>query len=218
MSKRLENLGGAAAGIAHDINNQLTLIANHIAAGNVQPALEAVAQCAGLTQSLLAYARGEAIELRPIEPAGFLRAFLSRLRLPKGVRLLAEVPPVLPRIAADPFALERALNNLIANACSAMNNDGTVRISASPLTMEISDSGPGISPENGARIFDPFFTTKGERGTGLGLAIVRDIMRQHSGSATLHSQPGCGARFTLQFKGYGMTGFKASPRKIAPAA
>jgi len=81
-----------------------------------------------------------------------------------------------------------------------MDGRGTLRITASPRTIEVSDSGPGIPPDSRKRIFDPFFTTKGVHGTGLGLSIVRDLMRQQGGSVTVHSEPGRGARFTLNFR------------------
>jgi signal transduction histidine kinase len=224
---RLETMGFAAAGIAHDINNQLTLIVNHLSMQNPDGALEAVDRCAALAQSLLDCARGETVALRPLDPVAFLRRFLARQVLPKGVRLVTQMVPALPLILADPLSLDRALTNLIANACAAMGNEGILLVFAGPQRIEIADSGPGVSPDQQQRIFEPFFTTKGKQGTGLGLSIVRDVMRQHGGSATVHSEPGHGARFTLQFRTprktspagpQGITGLSASPRKIAPAA
>jgi len=221
--ERLEAIGSAAAGIAHDINNQLILIVNHISMKDSDRALAAVARCAALTRSLLDFSRGEPVPLQPLDPGVFLREFLASLQLPQGVRLVADIPVSLPAIAADALTLERALTNLVSNACAAMKNSGTLTISASARQIEIGDSGPGIPPDWATRIFEPFFTTKGPEGTGLGLAIVRDIMRRHRGSATVRSQPGSGAVFTLRFpavtlKDQGVTAFKASPRRIAPAA
>ena len=199
-------MGSATAGIAHDINNQLNLILNHlsildpVALPDVAGALEAVRRCSALTGSLLSYARGESIQIGPLDPSVFLRCFISQLRVPKGIILAPEIPDVLPAIAADPLALTRALNNLISNALAAMRDRGVLSIRAARQTIEIGDSGPGIPPELQAAIFEPFFTTKGAHGTGLGLSIVREIMRQHSGSVTLRSKPGIGSRFTLRFR------------------
>ncbi|HWE49493.1 MAG TPA: ATP-binding protein [Bryobacteraceae bacterium] len=220
------NIGSAAAGMAHDINNQLTIIVNHLSTQDRTPsivaALEAVNRCADLAASLLSRAHGETVQLRPHDLSAFLSGFIAKLHLPEGVRLITGLPASLPPIAADPLALGRALTNLISNACAAMNNNGTLRIATSPCQIDIEDSGPGIPAADRARIFDPFFTTKGERGTGLGLSIVRDIMHGHGGSVTVESEPGRGTRFTLRFRAagedYGVTGFNASPRKIAPAA
>jgi two-component system NtrC family sensor kinase len=218
-----ERIGSAAAGIAHDINNQLTIIVNHLSLQNrtasIVAALAAADRCAALTASLLSSARGEIVQLSPLDSGSFLAAYLGKLNLPDDVRLVSDLPASLPPIAADPLALERALTNLISNACAAMNNAGTLRISASAQQIDIEDSGPGIPSEDTDRVFDPFFTTKGTHGTGLGLSIVREMMRRHGGSVTVQSEPGHGTRFTLRFRApYGVTGFSASPRKIAPAA
>jgi signal transduction histidine kinase len=221
-----ESIGSAAAGIAHDINNQLTIIVNHLSSLNRTPpiiaVLVAVDRCAALAASLLCSARGEAIELRSVDAGAFLLEYLEKLKLPDGIWLVSDVPATLPRIAADPPAIERALTNLISNACAAMKNAGTLRISASSRQIDIEDSGPGIPSGDTGRVFDPFFTTKGSQGTGLGLSIVREIMHHHGGSVAVWSEPARGTRFTLRFRpaneDYGDTGLSASPRKIAPAA
>jgi two-component system NtrC family sensor kinase len=230
-AEKLERLGSAAAGIAHDINNQLTLIVNHLSSQNltgrnpypVDAALAAVDRCASLTESMLTCARDQKVPLEPLDLCAFLGEVLAKIHLPKGVWLVTQIPASLPLIAADPLTLERALSNLLSNACTAMNNAGTLRISASARKIEVADSGPGISPDDIGRVFEPFFTTRGAQGTGLGLAIVREIMHQHCGSVSVRSDPGRGAQFTLRFRTFrsgnqGATGFSASPRKIAPAA
>jgi signal transduction histidine kinase len=200
-SSRLEMIGSAAAGIAHDINNHLNLILNHLALPDIEGARLAADRCAVLTASLLNYCKGNSMELAPTSPAAFLRDFVEPLRLPEGIDLRLAVPPFLPTIMADPMALTRVLTNLIANACDAMDGTGTIMIMASPRSIEVSDSGPGIPVESGKRIFEPFFTTKGANHTGLGLSIVRELMRQQGGSVTVvRSDPGCGAHFMLQFR------------------
>jgi signal transduction histidine kinase len=199
-STRMEMIGSAAAGIAHDINNQLHLIVNHLSLTDVEGAQRAAERCAALTASLLAYCKGDPVEVSSTNPAVFLRNFVARLRLPEGIHLQLNVPALIAAIAADPLALTRVLTNLISNACDAMDGKGTLRITASPRMIEVSDSGRGIPFEIANRIFEPFFTTKGAQGTGLGLSIVRELMRQQGGSVTAHSAPGRGARFTLHFR------------------
>jgi two-component system, NtrC family, sensor kinase len=199
-SDRLEMIGSAAAGIAHDMNNQLNLIVNHLALCDIAAAQRAAERCSALTASLLDYCKGNPIEVSSTNPAAFLRKFVTQLRLPESTDLHLNAPALLPAIAADPLALTRALTNLISNACDAMDGRGTLRITASPCIIEVSDSGPGIPAQLAKRIFDPFFTTKGAHGTGLGLSIVRELMRQQGGSVTVHSEPGRGAQFTLRFR------------------
>jgi signal transduction histidine kinase len=200
LESRLEMIGSAAAGIAHDINNQLTIIVNHLALPDLEAAQRATERCSALTASLLAYCKGDPIEVSSTNPAVFLRTFIAQLRLPEGVDLHLSVPALLPAISTDPLALTRVLTNLISNACDSMDGKGTLRITASPHAIEVSDSGGGIPVELAKQIFDPFFSTKGAKGTGLGLSIVRELMRQQGGSVTAHSEPGRGAQFTLKFR------------------
>jgi signal transduction histidine kinase len=197
---RLENIGSATAGIAHDINNHLTLILNHLELSDVAAAREAAARCCALTSSLLSYSRGESLALRPVPVAEFLQSYVDTLHLPPGVRCTLQLELPLPEIQAEPLELGRVLGNLIVNACDAMDNQGSLHIRATQKTIEVRDSGPGIPAARLKRIFDPFYTTKGVRGTGLGLAIVRDIMRRHGGAATVRNEPGNGATFTLKFR------------------
>jgi len=199
MNTRLEMLGTAAAGIAHDINNQLTLILNYIETTDLEGARKAASRCTALTAGLLSYSRGEALVLEALDVGKFVSEFAAQLTLPPGVLLTIDLKPSLPPIQADPIALHRVLTNLVSNACDAMKNQGALRITASAGTIEVSDSGPGVAPADRKRIFEPFVSTKGSNGTGLGLAIVREIMQQHRGSVVVDSAPGEGAKFTLRF-------------------
>jgi signal transduction histidine kinase len=196
----METIGSAAAGIAHDINNQLTLIVNHLALRDLESAQQATERCSALTASLLAYCKDDPLDVAPTNPVAFLRNFARYLQLPEGIEIRLNIPVLLPSISADELALTRVLTNLIDNACDAMDGKGTLRITASPWAIVVSDSGRGIPLELQKRIFDPFFTTKRSKGTGLGLSIARDLMRQQGGSIAVYSEPGRGARFTLHFR------------------
>jgi len=99
--------------------------------------------------------------------------------------------------------------NILLNALQAMPNGGTLGVRAEVASISgdgadagtiaritISDSGPGIAPEDLDRIFEPYFTTK-ENGTGLGLALTRRIILEHGGSIRAETVPGGGARFII---------------------
>jgi signal transduction histidine kinase len=101
--------------------------------------------------------------------------------------------------------LVQAVLNVVLNAHQALEHGRDGRIAISTRTdgdqavLEVTDNGPGISPELQERVFDPFFTTKSpDKGTGLGLAIAFDIARDHGGQLDVRSRPGEGATFSLR--------------------
>ena len=77
--------------------------------------------------------------------------------------------------------------------------DGQI-VARDQAVVSVSDTGPGISPENMARVFEPYFTTK-KSGTGLGLLIVRRVVREHGGEIELTSKPGDGTRMVVRLPG-----------------
>ena len=120
----------------------------------------------------------------------------------RGVALKADLGAAGGELdGAAAASLRDALTNLILNALHATGTGGRVSLSTSEeggrLTVSVSDTGPGVAPEQRERIWEPFFTTK-QRGTGLGLAIVRKRIEEVGGSARLApAAPGEGARFEL---------------------
>ena len=100
------------------------------------------------------------------------------------------------------FLLEQVLQNLIKNACDAMNGSGRIDIVAhavgESIVIEIGDSGPGFAPGVAEHVFDPFFTTKPPgKGTGLGLSICYAIMNELGGRIACGNRPQGGAWFRL---------------------
>ena len=104
-------------------------------------------------------------------------------------------------IAADPELLHRALSNLVLNAVHAMPKGGTLTLRThgydGKVTIEVSDTGSGLTPEECQRIFTPYYTSK-EHGTGLGLAIVQSVVSDHGGRISVQSEPGKGTTFTIE--------------------
>jgi two-component system NtrC family sensor kinase len=108
----------------------------------------------------------------------------------------------LPLINCRPGELSQVIMNLLINACDAIEQEGEVTLSSyfenASISIQVSDTGVGISEEHMLKLFDPFFTTKDiGKGTGLGLSISHGIVRRHGGSLTVSSQLGKGTTFTV---------------------
>jgi len=131
-------------------------------------------------------------------------------------------------VRGDPAALEQTFLNFFINALEAMEKGGRLLVATdlyrsrwqpyggseaaeTHIRVHISDTGPGIAPENLGRIFDPFFTTK-EEGTGLGLSVAHEIIKEHDGYVDVKSRPGEGTTFTITFP---LAGETVSP-DVAP--
>ena len=119
-----------------------------------------------------------------------------------GANVRAVVEPDLPQIAADRLRLRQALDNLISNAATHAGGEIVVRAVASDggVVLSVSDSGPGIPPEEQEHVFEAGVRLAPERpGSGLGLAVVRAIADAHGASVSLESEPGRGATVGLAF-------------------
>ncbi|HYF69267.1 MAG TPA: ATP-binding protein [Ohtaekwangia sp.] len=108
-------------------------------------------------------------------------------------------------VRADAALIEQVIINLLKNAMEAVPHDGTGRIKIAVqrkhtgrIAITVQDNGAGIDPEIIDTIFVPFFTTK-ENGTGIGLSLSRQIMKLHNGNIQVHSSPGTGSRFTMEW-------------------
>jgi two-component system, NtrC family, nitrogen regulation sensor histidine kinase NtrY len=112
-------------------------------------------------------------------------------------------PDVPTLIQADPDQMKRAIINIMDNAIDAMNKKGRIGIRASfdreslQVRIEITDSGPGVPPEDRLKLFLPHYSTK-KKGAGLGLAIVNQIIRDHNGTVEIENAKPNGAKFTIQ--------------------
>jgi two-component system sensor histidine kinase BaeS len=123
----------------------------------------------------------------------------------KGLNWQAQIPDDLPDLLADPDRLAQAIGNLYSNAVKFTPKGGEVIVSAGvevdQLWIQVSDTGPGIPPQDQERIFQPFYRGNQERrivqGMGLGLTIARDIVHAHGGQIQVGSEPGSGAKFII---------------------
>ncbi len=158
---------------------------------------ESADRISGLVQGLRSYARAGRDLVGGVDVREgldeTLRLLAHRLEHVEVVRHYEEVP----EITAHPGELNQVWTNIIVNALDAMGQRGRLDVATRPtdggVEVAITDSGPGIPPENLDRIFEPHFTTKGGRiayGLGLGLSICRQIVRRHGGQIDIDSQPG----------------------------
>ena len=106
----------------------------------------------------------------------------------------------LPPVQADATLLRRAIENLVLNAMDAMPAGGVLMLRTSheggDASLEISDTGSGLTPEECERLFTPYYTTK-QHGTGLGLAIVQSVVSDHGGRISVESEAGVGTSFHI---------------------
>jgi len=180
-----------------------------------------------LVQQILSYCRQQPTELRRLPLKAVVHDTMAMLKATVPVRFsftvhCAEEPT---SILADKTQIEQVIINLVTNAAQAIgNHSGAINIGvelisadapelatcplpAGPfdhtsrvIRLSVTDNGPGIPPEIQDRIFEPFFTTKpvGE-GTGLGLSVVQGIVKSHSASIHVDSEPGQGTKFSIYF-------------------
>ncbi|HET7239704.1 MAG TPA: PAS domain S-box protein [Gemmatimonadales bacterium] len=226
---RLEAVGRLAGGIAHDLNNMLgailgfsellvrTFTPEDPRAADVQQIIGAAQRSAQLTRQLLAFARRELIQPRPLDLNHVVRGAEAILRpvIGENVRLTLRLSSDGAVIFADPARVEQILINLVLNARDAMPQGGRVTVETATLTLEdlgakrrldvggeavsryvmlaVHDTGHGMDAATLQRIWEPFFTTKpAGRGTGLGLSVVYGSVQQSGGFVWAESTPGEG--------------------------
>ncbi|MEZ4399565.1 MAG: ATP-binding protein [Kofleriaceae bacterium] len=180
-------------------------------------------RAASLTRQLLAYSGQGSLVIEPTDIGETVRELQSMMAVAASRRttLVLDLAEPLPSIMADRGQLQQVVMNLLTNAAEALPDGvGTVTVRTGTeactaerlanvygagelpaqtyVTLEVIDTGVGMSAEVTARMFDPFFTTKGT-GRGLGMSAVLGIVRSHRGVITVTSTPGDGTRFKLLF-------------------
>ncbi len=134
---------------------------------------------------------------------GVAQLFQAQFEAPgrPAIRCVLELDRSVELVAADPELLHRALSNLVLNAMDAMPQGGSLTLRTQQkdgkVSIQVSDTGSGLTQEECARIFTPYYTSK-KHGTGLGLAIVQSVVSDHGGTIAVHSDPGHGATFTIE--------------------
>jgi signal transduction histidine kinase len=163
-----------------------------------------IARLDQVLNGFLRFARPDELRLQPLQLETIVSDVVTTIR-PEAERMRVtvktEIPRGLPDVNADAAMLRQALLNLALNACQAMPDGGTLKISCRTaarrrVEIDVEDTGVGIPPEHLQKIFDLYFTTK-EKGTGVGLSMVYRIVQLHDGEVEVQSTPGHGTRFRL---------------------
>jgi two-component system cell cycle sensor histidine kinase/response regulator CckA len=222
---KLESLGTLAGGIAHDLNNILTVISGNIGLAQLEApsdastllsflskAGQASQHAAHLSSQLLTFSKGGAPLKRVASISDLLGQAADFSLHGSSLRAELDIPVDLWKAEIDPAQIEQVINALIINAREAMPHGGAVRICARNIELEdnpggllpadryikvtIADHGRGIEQELATKIFDPYFTTK-PIGSGLGLAISHSIVKKHGGLLHLESSSREGSTFAF---------------------
>ena len=224
-TSKLESLGTLAGGIAHDLNNILTVISGNIGLAQIEApadsgsllgflskAGQAAQHAAHLSSQLLTFSKGGA-PLKKVVSIGELLEHSAEFALyGSNLRSDFDIAVDLWKAEVDAGQIEQVVNALMLNAREAMPQGGTIRVRARNVIFEentnqplppgrylkvtISDRGTGIADDLRTRIFDPYFTTK-PTATGLGLAISYSIVKKHGGLLLLESTSSEGSVFSF---------------------
>jgi len=226
QSERMRSLGEMASGVAHDVNNHLTVVL-----GNLELLQESLSQKADKdlihsieqaarkgvqrTAELQSFVRGEggakdqeweSTDLdRLVQEVVNLTRFRWKdqtERTGHTIDVAIDIPE-LPQVMLCPSEVRELLTNLVLNAVEAMPQGGRLQITAGRedegVRIKVRDNGVGMSPRELSRAFEPFFTTKGiGKGTGLGLATAYGVVKMHKGKIDVESNadPSKGDTFT----------------------
>jgi PAS domain S-box-containing protein len=223
QSEKPSAIGSLLAGIAHELNNPLSIVVGQsgilreelstgrptAGAADRAARIETAAQrCARIIRTFLAIARQRKAEKRATDLASLVEASIELILYgirANGVVLDCDIDPDLPPAFADPDQVQNVIVNLLVNAAQALERVSGERLvsvrgrrDGDMLSLVVADNGPGVRAENRARIFEAFFTTKPEgAGTGIGLSISRNLAQAQGGSLELLDSD-AGACFELR--------------------
>jgi two-component system, LuxR family, sensor kinase FixL len=221
---RLATIGEMAAGIAHELNQPLTAIANYAQAcerllsrppvdlEECRMALREITtqavRASDIMRRLQTLARSQEMNRTSMDLDTLVKPIMSLIHSDArahGVSCSLNLAPALPTVTVDPVQMQHVILNLVRNGIEALESTKGPRdlvISAArpgdgEIEITVSDTGPGLDPAAAERVFDPFFSTR-ENATGLGLPISNTIAKAHGGSLGYRPNTPCGAVFFVR--------------------
>jgi two-component system nitrogen regulation sensor histidine kinase NtrY len=206
--------------IAHEIKNPLTPIKlsterlmkkwtegdddfNQVFERSTKTIIREVESLKRLVDEFSRFGKMPEIKKSPADIAKLIEEVIALYRDFKGIRLISDMPDVIPPVEVDGEQFKRVLINLFDNAVQAMDSKGSITISVAldapsgRLFIDVADDGPGIKEEDKERLFLPYFSTKKD-GTGLGLAIAQRIISEHSGYIRVRENAPKGSVFSIE--------------------
>lgn len=217
QSEKLAAMGRLTSQIAHELNNPLYGIMNTLELLKTEISLQSkrrkilemahseTIRLSEMLRKMLSFSKPDQEERQPVEINSVIDEILllhEKQFKENDIKITSTFAKGLGLVNASKNQLRQVFLNMIANARDAMPSGGTLTVTTSgnsdEISVEISDTGIGIAEENISRIFDSFFTTKDEvKGVGLGLSVCYGFIKDHGGDIKVKSQVGAGTTFTI---------------------
>lgn len=221
---RLATIGEMAAGVAHELNQPLTAIANYAQACErllARPAADLedcrqalreittqAVRASEIMRRLQALARSQEMNRTSTDVESLVRPIMGLVQgdaRASGVSCSLQLPPELPKVTVDSVQIQHVILNLVRNGIEALESTkgprelviSAARAASGELEISVSDTGPGLDEAVAERVFDPFFSTRKDA-TGLGLPISNTIAKAHGGSLGYRPNTPNGAVFFVR--------------------
>lgn len=217
QKEKLASLGNMIAGVAHEVKTPLAIIktriqmwqqevqksaeiAERISPESMEMVINEINRMSNLVKRLLIFSRPIEKKMKQTDINKLIHEvinFINIDKISKNISVELGLDPELPFIPADENSIKQVLMNVLDNSIEAMTEGGKIAVISKrdeangKISIEVSDTGEGISDEIKYKIFEPFFTSK-ETGSGLGLAISYEIIKAHNGEISFLKNGECG--------------------------
>jgi PAS domain S-box-containing protein len=214
-SERLSMLGQVAGSVGHELRNPLGVMSNavYFLKSVLTDADDITREYLDIIQSEIMDADRivedllDSVRVKPPHPetvslAPLLEQSLAKCAIPESVTVRLEIPEEIPPLWVDAMQMMQVFRNLISNGVEAMPGGGVLVVRAvtdkgeKRVTIHVTDSGSGMTPEHREKLFQPLYTTKA-RGIGLGLSVVKNLAEANGGRVEVESEPGLGSTFSV---------------------